>query len=455
MLDRADDPTLMRCRRSAMMRVARLVASAELPILLAIAPALLFPTPSRLLVLVAVPIVWLCMKLTDEPIVPRTPMNTALALMLLMVGVSVYATFDVSFSLGKVSGVVLGILLFWATTRALTTVHRLTIGIAVFLLAGASLAIIGTFGVTRLGNTSAADAIIARLPWAIRGVPGAEEGFNPNPVAGCLVLFVPLQIALLAAPSSRTRFWPDGRPRGAGTLVVAIQVVLLILVAGAILLMQSRGAWVGLIVAIFVFLLWHSARTRVIASTVAALVVALAAALGPARMFDLTISGSAPGFVTTLSARTELWSRGLYGINDFAFTGMGMNTFRRIMPLLYPPMLIPPGVDIAHAHNHLLQAGLDLGVPGLIAYLAIWFISATLLIRVSRGSSDPFLRAVAGGFAGGLIAHFVFGMTDVIPLGSKVGVLFWFTLALVVALHRIAFPSATSSLRQQRVRTVA
>jgi putative inorganic carbon (HCO3(-)) transporter len=50
---------------------------------------------------------------------------------------------------------------------------------------------------------------------------------------------------------------------------------------------------------------------------------------------------------------------------------------------------------------------------------------------------------MAGGLGAGLIAHFVFSMTDAIPLGAKAGVLFWVTLGLVVSLHRVALPRET------------
>jgi putative inorganic carbon (HCO3(-)) transporter len=108
------------------------------------------------------------------------------------------------------------------------------------------------------------------------------------------------------------------------------------------------------------------------------------------------------------------------------------------MPVLYPTFLTSPDFDVAHSHNHLLQAALDLGVPGLIAYLSIWIVIAALLIRVYTRGSEPQYRSMAGGLGAGLIAHFVFSMTDAIPLGAKVGVLFWLTLALVVSLHRVA-----------------
>ncbi len=48
---------------------------------------------------------------------------------------------------------------------------------------------------------------------------------------------------------------------------------------------------------------------------------------------------------------------------------------------------------------------------------------------------------LAVGLAGlgtGLTAHFVFGIGDAIALGAKVGILFWLSLAMTVALHNVA-----------------
>ena len=137
-----------------------------------------------------------------------------------------------------------------------------------------------------------------------------------------------------------------------------------------------------------------------------------------------------------VASRGELWQRATQAIADFPLTGVGMNNFRRLMPTMYPTLLATPQVDIAHAHNHLLQAALDLGLPGLTAYLALWIGAAWMLAAAYRRALNATERALAGGLAAGLIAHFVFGMADVIPLGSKVGVLFWLTLALVAGVSR-------------------
>jgi putative inorganic carbon (HCO3(-)) transporter len=217
-----------------------------------------------------------------------------------------------------------------------------------------------------------------------------------------------------------------------------LQALLLALTAGTLLLTQSRGAWVGLFAATLAFFLWNARWTRALGATMIAAIALLAWAVGPGRVFNLAISQSGPGMVGNVSGRVELWSRAIYGIRDFPLTGMGMNTFRKVMPVMYPTFLTPPDFDVAHAHNHLLQVALDLGLPGLVAYTAIWLVVGALLINVYRWSSEPADRAIAGGLGAGLIAHFTFSMTDAIPLGAKVGVLFWLTLALAVSLHRVA-----------------
>jgi O-antigen ligase len=259
------------------------------------------------------------------------------------------------------------------------------------------------------------------------------------------VLFVPLQIAL-AAGAGRRAFAALDLGARAASAVYGAQWVLLALTATTLFLTQSRGAWAGCAIAAMAFLGWYNWRTRALALG-AALVCGVAALVaGPQQLLNLAISQSGSGMAGNVSGRVELWSRALYGIADVPLTGMGMNTSRKVLPILYPTFLASPDFDFAHAHNQLLQAGLDLGIPGLTAYLALWLISATLLVRVYRRSREPNDRVMAGGLGAGLIAQFSFGMTDAITLGSKPAVLFWFMLALIVSLHRIVLIRGASPL---------
>ena len=420
-------------------RLARLVASAELWVTLAIAPALVFPTPWRMLALAVVPLLWIGARMATGRAVPSTPMNPALWLMLAMVGVSLYATFDVRISLGKVAGVALGVTLFWALARWATTRARLTALACAFLLAGGGLAAIGLAGTNWFEKFPVLAAVVVRLPRIIRGVPGAEAGFHPNAVAGCLVLFVPLQVALLGAGWHRDVV-PAGTRLAARGAVITAEGLLLLLTGGTLLLTQSRGAWLGTAFAAAVFLAWRGRPTRALVAAAAAALVMWAAFVGPGRLANLAISGSGPGMAENAAGRVELWSRAIEGIQDFPLTGMGMNAFRTVMPALYPTFLTSPDFDVAHAHNHLLQAALDIGLPGLVAYVAIWLMAGLLLIRVHRQGERPSDRSMAAGLGAGFIAHFVFSLTDAIPLGAKPGVLFWLALAMAVALHQVTVP---------------
>ncbi len=154
--------------------------------------------------------------------------------------------------------------------------------------------------------------------------------------------------------------------------------------------------------------------------------------------FDSQVATEALGSdaINSLEGRVEIWSRALYGIQDFPFTGMGMGTFRRVVPILYPLFTIAPDHDIGHAHNHLLAAGVDLGIPGLIAYLALWLGAGAMLWQVWHHAREHAHRMLALGLGAGLLAQFTWGMTDSNVLGSKAGFPFWLALGCVAALHR-------------------
>ena len=405
-------------------RLAQQIVAIELPILLAIAPALLFPTPRRLLVLIVVPFLWLSARRAGYRPLPRTPLDSALWLMIVMVGVSLWVTVDVRFSLGKVSGVVLGMLLFWAVTRWLTSSRRLQAVAGALLLTGGGLAVVGLLG----GSAS-------NLLWLSRWIPGIKESFNGNAVAGCLVLIVPLQVALLAG-GPQYWFSPESRHRWASFCCTFIQASFLILTAATILTTQSRGALLGLAFAAAAFSYWYSRHTRFLTTSVGITIVVLAMVFHDFVPSDLgTPPPSGRGLAYSISLRLYLWSAALELIVARPLTGVGMNVFRTLVTVPAAFQTIPD-YDVAHAHNHLLQAALDLGIPGLVAYLSLWVITATLLSKVYRHSTG-FNRKLAGGLGAGLIAHFVFGLTDAIPLGSKVGVLFWLVLALCVGLHQV------------------
>lgn len=390
----------------------RFTARVEIATLVLLSPLFLFPPTGRVLLtlIVLLPFPWLAsLAKTGEPF-PRTALNGSLLLLLVMVAVSLYATFDVLFSASKVLGVVFGIALFFAIVRS----ARLAIAIDVFVLAGTALAALGVLGTNWMTKMPALASITSHLPAVIRGVPGQSEGFQPNAIAGALVMFVPLQLALAVTSAGGRRI---------------AYAAMFLFTAATLLLTQSRGGLLSIAVALAAWAIWSGRRSRTVA--IVLIVIAIAAVI-PLRQRLTHSVGNGVG--SDFEGRTELWSRAITMIGDFPFTGAGMNTFRKIMPVMYPAFLTPADFDIAHAHNHLLQAALDLGIPGLIAYLAIWFGAAALLFQAYRMSTSN--RLVVGGMGAGMLAYFLFGTVDAIALGAKVGIFFWVALGLIVLMHR-------------------
>ena len=273
-------------------RWAPTITQFEIPVLLAISPVLLFPAPGRLVVLAVVPVLLAAASISTGRAIPRTAMNVALSFLLAMVVVSLFVTIDIGVSLGKVCGVLLGALLFWAIARWVTNADRLQFATRVFLLAGVGLAAAGLFGANWDNKFAAVGAITSHIPAAIRGVPGAEVGFNTNAVGGCLILFVPLQVSLLMLG---TDGWFPGaqRPWSSRSFWV-VQLLLLTITAGTLILTESRTSWSALLAAVGIFLLWHSRSTRVLVAGVTVVVAGWILAVGYSPAYDFVVSRSGP-----------------------------------------------------------------------------------------------------------------------------------------------------------------
>ncbi len=141
---------------------------------------------------------------------------------------------------------------------------------------------------------------------------------------------------------------------------------------------------------------------------------------------------TAVGNLGTITFRSEVWRWGILAVSDFPFTGTGLGSFRQVIHRFYPTT-IAPTYDIAHAHNIFLQAALDVGLPGLVAYAALLLLAGYVGWQAARRSD--YWRPVALGLLGGLIALHIFGLTDALALGAKPGLLFWWALGLLTALH--------------------
>ncbi len=152
---------------------------------------------------------------------------------------------------------------------------------------------------------------------------------------------------------------------------------------------------------------------------------------GPHALVEEVFGSGATIGNLDISSRQEIWQRALYAIQDFPFTGVGLDQFEPVVRLLYPLFTIGPDTPIKHAHNMFLQMAVDFGLAGLVAYSGILAASALMFVRAYRSATNPMTRALLLGFAAGLLAHVVYGVSDAITLGAKPTFEWWWSLAML------------------------
>ena len=131
-------------------------------------------------------------------------------------------------------------------------------------------------------------------------------------------------------------------------------------------------------------------------------------------------------------------SRAIFMAQDFPFTGVGMGTYSEVADLMYPFYLKGEGI-IPHAHNLFLQIAVDLGTPGLIAWLAslgivsfaAWKVYA---LKDSIEYESEWIVGLGAGLLCSQLALVVHGLTDAVTWGMiRPAPLVWALWGLAVA----------------------
>lgn len=413
----------------------------EAVLLLIAAPLLLFPGVFPLataVVLLLFALGWVgWWGVNGRPFVV-TPFNAAFLLWGGAVLVGILVTADPDLTLPKATGVILGL----ATWRFLAVYGRshqqIWAAVVVFGLLGAMFALVGLFST----EWKSQSPVIARLgpllpPRLFRFSETPDAGVSPNQLAATLIVYLPLIGSLLVG-------WRPARYRRiirAGLILLAGAVVAILF------LTYSRSGWFGGVIGLVsLFFFWAitlpPSRPRTAARLTLALMVGIGVAVllfaGPQRLLALweePPAATALGNLSTLNFRKAVWPWAIQGIEDFPLTGTGLGGFRHVIYRFYP-VAVPITYGVAHAHNTFLQVALDVGLPGLVAYLAILGIAGIVSLRVARQS--PSFRPLVLGLVAGLFALHTFGLTDSLSIGSKPGIVFWYVLGLLTAVNQLS-----------------
>ncbi len=294
-----------------------------------------------------------------------------------------------------------GVLLFYAIVHWLNAESRLRWISAGFLLGGLGLFVFSFVGIE--WNQAKLPFLPASIYEPFRTI--VSDTVNPNVLAGSLLVFLVFFVQGL--------LWTNLRAHPLLWLSFGAGAVLL---TGTLILSQSRGALLAASLAVILLGSMRWRRGWVLFVFLGISLVWGASFLGADRLLDLLFSGQQfDGF----RGRENIWSRGIFMLKDFSFTGIGMGLFWDVVSRIYP--LGPVGsTAVMHVHNLFLQVGIDLGIPGLVAWLSVYFAGLALswnLYRIGKKNADSLYAGLGAGFFALQIAIGIHGVFDAVIWG--------------------------------------
>lgn len=392
------------------------------PAVLVLLPALLFsalmPDWAPQAALAGLALVFALRGIATERGDGSASLNLPLLVLLALLPVTLLVTTDAEISLPRVYAFIANLACFGAVAGQRNTPWLRKSG-WLLLLGGLALGIIVLMG-TDLGK--------AKLPFIspeiYNKVPGGNwhafwdgDTFNPNMAGGLLALFWPPAVVLIRKGVS----WQQ---RDFAKLVAAALLILLILT-------QSRGALFGMALALPVITLLQSRRWALVWIVALLGLLFVTYRFGPTGILE-SIAGRSDIFGDpSLQGRQELWGYAADLIARHPLTGVGLGMVEPAIKSIAPA--IRAETQFGHAHNLFLNAGAELGLAGMTAY--VWFYATLLILLVKRVllQRNGQYRSLALGLLGSLIVFLAHGLVDTITFSPYAAVVVWGLFGLMVA----------------------
>jgi len=378
-----------------------------------------------------------------------TPLDVPLISLLVIAALGFFFTPFKDLFYQKIAGLIIGVSAYYLIVNFFRFRQRLPLLIFMLLILGFAMAVLGLFGTDwPVGNFALFDRVYQRLP-NIFGMLGIEK-INKNTIGGALAFFPPLLLSLLwdkgafARLKSHNARW-SALPSSGYKLLVSFVLGLVLL---ALLLTQSRGAWLGCAAGIVVLCILKEKRFlwQLPLLLIAFLVVLYWRADGQVlRLLSLLDTSQE----ATLPGRVEIWSKAFLILRDYPVTGIGLGSFGEAYKLYFASIFLPSSADVVfHAHNTFLSTAVEIGLPGLGMYVILLGGFASLAWK-AISYKRTINRVLGLGIASGVVAILVFGLLDAFTLGRNLEILFWIFLGVASALnvYEVALSSSEASFR--------
>ena len=198
----------------------------------------------------------------------------------------------------------------------------------------------------------------------------------------------------------------------------------------ALILTQTRSAWVGLIVAASLILFLYKPRALIIMP----LVVGLFYIASPQSIKKRALSIFSLKYSTN-KYRIEWAKAGIKIVRDFPLFGTGPDTVDKVFQ--NPKYgLSKEAKRLPHLHNNILQIGAERGLPALLAWLTFMMWAFISLIKLLK-NKDPTLYPLAIAAMTALLALFIAGFFEYNFADSEITMLFLYMITIPFSLARI------------------
>lgn len=285
-----------------------------------------------------------------------------------------------------------------------------------FVLMGGLIAVYGILQ-NFLGASSTASWVDENMFEDIKVRVYATFG-NPNVLGEYLVLMIPLAMAFFL--------------RNEKTFHKLVYLCVLALCVLCLIFTWSRGAWLGAMFAVMIFLVATDKRW-----TLCALIIIVALPFIPVI---LSSNSAVVGRITSIgdmsdsstAYRVSIWKSAIRIIGDFWLSGIGSGS--GAFSLVYQKYAASGVAFALHSHNLFLQLLVELGIGGFTVFMV-------LLLKFTKNSvqtllyenKKSFRATVTTAGTAGILGLMLQGLTDYVWYNYKMLLIFWIVLAISTA----------------------
>ncbi len=305
------------------------------------------------------------------------------------------------------------IALYFVITRTVNTKHKLYILVLLLIISAALVSLYGVYQYYT-GTVSAEAWIDKEMFEDIKTRVGSTFN-NPNILGEYLIMAIPLALAML---------WYKKKP-----FYKFIFIGMLAIMGICMILTFSRGAWLGLILAVAGFFVIRD--KRLLALVLIGLMI-MPFVLPESIISRFTSIGNLQD--TSSSYRMSILMGSLRMAKDYWISGVGLGS--EAFKAIYPKYSLAAAYA-HHSHNIYIQVLLEMGIAGALVFGLIIIAFIRAMLAHQGKAKDRFLSTIMIAACTGIAGYLLQGVVENVWYNYRVLLTFWVVIAIGMCALRI------------------